>query len=127
MAAQHFAFAHDRRFALLLRPFGVTPERAWVRLDDTSLRVRFGRFHVSTPLTNVKDVQVTGPYQAYKALGPRMSAVDRGATYGTSAHGGVCVCFHEPVRALAPFVNPGLTLTVADVEGLAAAIRRRLG
>jgi hypothetical protein len=80
-----FPFAHDPRFALPLRLFGVTPDRAHVRVTDHRLQARFGFFSVDVPLSQVQGVEVTGPYKAYKALGPRLSVADRGATFGTSA------------------------------------------
>jgi hypothetical protein len=125
MAVEVFGFAHDPRFALQLRVFGVTPSRAWVRVDERRLAVRYGFFFVEVPLANVSDARVSGPYEWYRAIGPRLSLTDLGATYGTTAAGGVCIRFHEPVRALRPLANPSLTVTVADPEGLAAAIRER--
>lgn len=81
-----------------------------------------------TRLTNITDVQVSGPYSAVKAIGPRMSLSDRGATFGSTTDGGACVKFREPVRALAgPLVrHPGLTMTVADPETFAADVRSRI-
>lgn len=125
MAVEEFPFAHDRRFALPLEVFGVSRSRAWVRMTDDRLQVRFGFFSVDTPLSNVADATVTGPFQAYKALGPRLSLVDRGATFGTTPAGGVCISFREPVRALWPVPSPALTVTVADSDGLAALLRNR--
>lgn len=125
MLAEQFPFDHDKRFAFPLRAFGISPERAWVRVGDTHLEARFGFFHVRTPLSNVKDVQKAGPFKAYKALGPRLSLADRGATYGTSATKGVCIQFHEPVKAMPPISSPGLTVTVQDQQGLISALERR--
>ncbi len=123
----NFSFNFDRRFAPLLRIFGVTPSRAWVRVDDTHLRVRYGFFYVETPLSNIKDARITGPYMTVKALGPRGSLVDGGATYGTTGERGVCICFHERVKALKPASNPALTVTVIDCEGLVEVLRQRIG
>jgi hypothetical protein len=125
---ERYAFAFDRRFARPLALLGIRPATAEVALTDTGLTARFGRFRLSTPWSNVRDVQVTRGYRWFKAIGPRGSLADRGATFGTNAEAGTCVCFHEPVPALAGrrFAHPALTVTVADPEGLAATIRRRL-
>jgi hypothetical protein len=127
VAVEEFPFAHDRRFALPLEVFGVSPSRAWVRVTDDRLQLRFGFFSADTPLSNVTGVEVTGPYKAYKALGPRLSLVDRGATYGTTAAGGVRISFAEPVRALWPVPSPSLTVTVAEPERFAAILAQRMG
>jgi hypothetical protein len=124
---QQFPFDHDDRYRLLLRLFGVTPANAFVRLTDDELVVRFGFFGVTTPLSNVRDVTETGPYSAIKVIGPHLSLADRGATYGTSAAGGVCILFREPVKALPPLRNPGLTVTVADRRGLFEALQQQTG
>lgn len=128
MTPQRFTFAFEPRFRRLLAVLGVRPDTAWVRLDDEWLTVRFGPFRVRTPVTNLADVMITRDYRWYRAIGPRGSLADRGATFGTSTAAGVCVCFHEPVTALAGRLvrHPGLTLTVEDPEGLAAAIKERI-
>ncbi len=125
MPTEDFPFEHDKRFTLPLKVFGVSPQRAVVRLTDDRLQVRYGLFHVDTPLSNIKGVTAVGPFKAYKALGPRLSLADRGATFGTTAAGGVCIEFREPVKAMPPISSPGLTVTVVDREGLAEALRRR--
>ena len=129
MSARRFPFRYDRRFALPLRLVGATPERCWVEIDHDLLHARFGRLSVRTPLSNVAGVTVTGPFKWFKAIGPRLSLADRGVTFGSSTHAGVCVRFHEPVPALMGdrVPHPGLTVTVADPEGLAAELRARAG
>ena len=106
---------------------GATPANSHVTLGDGRLVIDFGRFGIDTPIDNVKDVQVTRDYAWYKAIGLRGSMVDKGATYGSSTVGGVCICFHEPVAAGLPVRSPGLTVTVADIDGLAAAVRDAAG
>jgi len=128
MTAQRFTFAFDPRFRRLLGALGVRPSNSWVEVDDDHLEARFGRWRVRTPRSNLADVRITRDYLAIKAIGPRGSLADRGATFGTTTRGGVCICFHEPVTALAGRLmrHPGLTVTVDDLEGLADAIRTRL-
>lgn len=111
-----------------LRLLGISPSTSWVEVTDDELDVRFGPWSCRTPLSNVEDVRTTWDYSAIKAIGPRGSFADLGATFGTATRGGVCVCFREPVAALTPLrVHPGLTVTVEDVEGLAALLRERCG
>lgn len=120
-----FRFRFDRG-ALPLRALGIAPGTTGVEVTDRDYHVRFGPWSCTTPLANIADVQVTRDYAAHRALGPRGSFSDLGATFGTSTVGGVCTCFHRPVAALSPLaVHPGLTVTVDDLEGLAALLRRR--
>ena len=121
-----FEFVFDPRFRRLLALVGVRPDSARVFLTHDRLVARYGRWVCDTPVTNVSDVCITGPYRWYTAIGPRGSVVDRGLTFGTTAAGGVCVLFHEPITGLDPFGrmrHPGLTVTVADRTGFADALR----
>lgn len=125
---EQFPFAFDDRYAPLLRFIGVTPTRAMVTLtDDDQFDARFGRFRARTVISNIRETCVTRDYRWYKAIGPRGSAVDRGATFGTNTDAGLCLLFHEPVPILFGDLrrNTGLTVTVADPDGLAHAIQRR--
>ncbi len=125
-----FEFAFDPRFRWLLAGLGVRPATASVTVTADRLVARFGPWVCETPLTNVSAVEISGPYRWYTAVGPRGSFVDRGLTFGSTPAGGVCVLFHQPVRGLVPFGSgrhPGLTVTVADREGLAALLRSRAG
>ena len=63
-----------------------------------------------------------------EAGNPTGSFKDRGLTFGSTTRGGICVRFAEPISALVPgdmMPHPGMTVTVTDVEGLAAALRER--
>lgn len=73
-------------------------------------------------------MQISREYRWFRAIGPRGSSADRGATFGTNAEAGACVRFHAPVPALfgERVPHPALTVTVEDPEALAAAIRGRL-
>jgi len=126
--ATTFPFAFDARFApMALVTAGAHAGNSSVVLDDDQLVVRFGWLGVRTPVDNIKDVQITRDYRWFKAIGARLSLSDRGATYGSNTAGGVCVCFHEPVRALPVAASPGLTVTVEDLDGFAAAVRAATG
>ena len=124
---ESFDFAFEPRYRRLLWALGVTPARSWVRIGDGSLQVRFGPWRFRTDVANVECCEVTGPYRAHRAIGPHISLVDRGLSFGSSTDRGLCLRFHEPVpgrETLGLVHHPGLTVTVADIDGLAAAIGR---
>jgi hypothetical protein len=111
----------------MLKPLGVRPENSDVTVGDGELRVRFGRWRVATPLSNIAGFEITEDYRWFKAIGIRGSLADHGLTFGTNADRGLCVRFVEPIPSLTigkMIKHPGMTLTVADVDGLAGALRR---
>ena len=122
----HFAFRFSpaHRAAALL--FGVTPGNAGVEVSDGHLLARYGLWSLRTPLANVGGTEVTGPYTILKTIGPaHLSLVDHGLTFSSNAERGLCICFREPVPGLEPtgrLRHPALTVTVADIDGLAAAL-----
>jgi len=121
-----FPYDFDRMTKPLLRLAGVRPDRDGVRIERDRLIASFGLLNASIDIENIATASVTGPYSAIKAIGPRLSAADHGVTFGTSASAGVCVTFVEPIPAVfGPWEHPGMTLTVADPEGLVAAIEER--
>ncbi len=123
-----FDFSFDLLHRAFGLPFGITPGTTDVEVDGDRLLARFGLWRVSTSLANVEGTQVTGPYSPFKTVGPaHLSIADRGLTFATNSRRGLCIRFREPVRGIEPtgrLRHPGLTVTVADVEGLAAALRR---
>jgi hypothetical protein len=123
MSARTFAFRFDPRFRWLLRAAGVTPDNAAVTVGAGRLVARFGRWLVDTPVTNVVSAEVTGPYRWwFKVIGPHLSLVDRGLTFGTNSEAGTCLRFRDPVAGMDPLGrirHPGLTVTVEDPAGLA--------
>lgn len=124
--ARRFDLRFDDRYRMLALPFGVTPATAWVHVGGEVFEARFGPWRVRTPASNVAGAEVTGPYGLLRtAGGARLSFADRGLTFATNGDRGVCIQFHEPVHGMAPvgpLRHPGLTVTVADVEGLRKAI-----
>jgi hypothetical protein len=124
--ARRFHFAFAPRYRALSRPFGIKPENAWVEVGEKQLDVRFGPWHLLTPLKNVSDAAVTGPYALWKTAGPaRLAVTDWGLTFATNGVRGVRVSFRQPVRGIEPFGvirHPELTVTVADVEALTSLI-----
>lgn len=122
-----FPFAFDPTYRRVDRLLGVTESSAGVTLEAGQLDARFGPWQVRTPLSNVEGVEITGPFSLPKTIGPpHVSLRDRGLTFATNHDRGVCVRFRQPVGGVEPIGvirHPGLTVTVADCEGLAAAIR----
>lgn len=120
---ESFDFAFEPSYRRAGRPFGITPANARVEVGDGYLVARFGRWRVSTPLTNITDAEVTGPYAFLKTAGPaRLGITDRGLTFATNGKRGVLISFHTPVRGMEPLGvirHPDLTVTVAEVERLA--------
>jgi hypothetical protein len=127
---EQFVFEFEPRYKAVLALLGVTPGTATVTLDDERVVARFGPWSCETPVSNAREVCITGPYRGYRAIGARGSFADRGLTFATTTAGGVCMLLREPVRGLDPFGlmhHPGLTVTVADRERFALSLRRRAG
>lgn len=126
MDAERFAFAFDPTYRRLSRPFGVTPQSAWVEIGVGLLKARFGPWRVTTPLNNVKGAEVTGPYALIKTAGPaRLAITDRGITFATNGRRGVRIDFRTPVPGIDPLrliKHPELTVTVEDCERLATLL-----
>ncbi|SCL45735.1 hypothetical protein GA0070606_0845 [Micromonospora citrea] len=124
--ARRFAFRFDPVFRPALALLGVRPETAWVRVDAAEVVVRFGPWRLRTPRRNVTGVERGGPYRWWRAVGPHLSLADAGVTFGSSTAAGLCLRFAEPVPALLPggwLRHPGATVTIADPDALAAALR----
>jgi hypothetical protein len=123
-----FPFLFAPAYRRLARPFGVTPDRAWVDLNDDQFEARYGPWRVRTPLSNVAAAEATGPYSFLKTAGPaRLSISDRGLTFASNGERGVCITFHSPVTGIdraGRIHHPELTVTVLDIDGLIAALGR---
>jgi hypothetical protein len=125
-----FEMAFDPRFRLPLAALGVTPVTAHITVTPGRLVACFGPWTCRTTPANVRAVRVTGPYCAFRSIGPRLSLADRGLTFGTSTARGVCLLLREPVPGIDPLGvirHPSLTLTVADAESFAATVRHDAG
>ncbi len=124
----NFEFRFARLYLAAGLPFGVTPWTTSLEVEGGQLRVRFGLWSLRTRVANVAGTEVTGPYSPLKTIGPaHLSIADRGLTFATNSRLGLCVRFSEPVPGIEPtgrLRHPALTLTVADVDGLAAALDR---
>lgn len=123
--AKTFRYQVDYRFLPMWAAFGVRPWKDGVTLtDDGGLRATFGLLRLETPLDNVDGAHVTRGYRWWTAVGARRSFVDDGLTFGTNRDAGVCIHFREKVpSAMRPAGHSALTVTVADLDGLVAALR----
>lgn len=129
-AVSTYDFEFEGKYAPMLRLIGVSPARAWVKIDDEEVTARFGLARFRTRLDNIADACISGPYMGIKAIGIRLSFVDSGITFGSTTAGGVCLLLKEPVAVIDPTghrKHAGITLTVADREGFAAEVRQAAG
>lgn len=119
-----FPYDFDRRFIAIWWPLGAREGRDGVTVhDDGRIEATYGRFVLRTTVDNVKGVEVSGPYNPLKAVGLRLSMADTGLTMGTGCTQGVCLKFATPVKRVIGFKDhAGLTVTVADPDGLVAAL-----
>jgi hypothetical protein len=123
---QRFEFCFTRPYRLAARPFGITPQSAWVQIDDQHLLANYGPWRLGTTLANISRVAITGPYWFYRTAGPaRLGVTDGGLTFASNGEQGVLLSFRKRVPAIDPFRlirHPELTVTVADVHGLIRAL-----
>jgi hypothetical protein len=120
-----FPFRFESKYRPLLRGFGVTPKTARITVENGELSVRFGPWRLRTPLSNIKSIERSGPYKAYRAIGVRGSLADSGVTFATTTERGLCVLFKERVSGLLPFglrKHEGMTVTPEDIDGLEQAL-----
>lgn len=107
----------------------MTESKARVEVGPERLVARFGFFRLSTDLDNVEDATVReGPYKPLLAIGVRYSLSDRSITFGSNTDRMVEILFRRPVTVRPPGLtrHPALWVSVADPEGLVAAIRARI-
>ena len=125
-----FEMAFEPRFRLPLAALGITPATAHVTVAPGRLVACFGPWTCRTTPENVRAVRLTGPYRAYRAIGPRLSLADHGLTFGTTTRRGVCLLLREPVPGIEPFGvihHSGLTLTVADPRRFTTTVLEHAG
>ena len=121
-----FDFEFDPAYQAMALLFGVTPGRTGVEIDGNTFVARYGLWSLATTLDNIAGFEISGPYRIWTTIGPaHLSLADRGLTFASNRRRGLCMKFKEPVPGLEPtgrLRHPGLTVTVADVDGLAAAL-----
>lgn len=119
-----YLYEVDKRFLPLLTLLGFRSKKDGVRIaGDGLLSATFGWLSVESTLANVEEAHVTSGYRWWTAIGPRMSFVDDGLTFGTNNRAGLCIHFKEKVPSvLSRKGHSALTVTVADLEGLERAL-----
>ncbi len=129
VAHRRFEFRFEAAYLRAARPFGITPERAWVEVGSDVLEARYGPWRVKTELANIRSVDITGPYRFIKTAGPaRLGITDLGLTFASNGVRGVLIEFHRRVKGIEPrglLPHSELTVTVSDPEGLAELLRER--
>jgi hypothetical protein len=127
MPLQRFPIRVGRRSLALLRLWGVRPGLAYVEIGDqpdSELQARFGRVRFETQVANIARWQIEGPFHWVTAIGVRRSIRHGDLSFAGSAHGGVRLDFHGPVR-WSLFRVPALYVGTDDLEGFAAALSGR--
>ena len=123
MTTRRFGYAVDKRYLPVLLLMLLRPSHDGVALTDDDFVATFGLVKITTSRTNITGAHITRNYRWWTACGIRMSNVDDGLTFGTNRDGGVCI--HVAEKVPSPVRRSGhsaLTVTVADLEGLAAAL-----
>jgi hypothetical protein len=119
-----FRYAFDHRLIAFWGVWGARPGKDGVTItDDRRIRATFGAISLETSLDNVDGAHITRDYRWWTAAGARRSLRDDGLTFGTNADAGVCIHFREQVPSLLRRKgHSALTVTVADLDGLVAAL-----
>jgi hypothetical protein len=123
MEPKRFPIRIGRRSRWVVRLFGATPANAYAELGD-DLEIRFGRFRIRTPVSNVDSYRIEGPFIWIKAIGVRMSLRHRDVSFCGSAHGAVRMDLEEPVP-WGPVKVPAVWAGADDLDALAAELARR--
>jgi hypothetical protein len=115
----HFPYRYDPRYAAMWLPFRWPGDQGVTLTEDGRFVARYGPLRAEAPLSAVRGAHVTGPY--------RLSFVDDGLTFGTNADAGVCIHFEPRIhRVIGLRDHSALTVTVADTDGLVAALQSHI-
>ncbi len=130
MTVERFDFSFAPAYRASARVFAVGPSTAWVEVGSDRLEARFGPWRVSTPITNILNAAITGPYAFLKTAGPaRLAITDGGLTFASNGSQGVLITFGRPVRGIDPvglIRHRELTVTVREPDRLLALLKHRL-
>ncbi len=105
----------------LLLLFGVRERNSHVDLSDDALDAHFGFYHLRAPISNMARWRIEGPWIWVKAIGVRRGIRDGDVAFDGNHVAGIRIDFKQPERR-GIFSIPRLYVTVADIEGLAAAL-----
>lgn len=123
MSAQVFPIRIGRRSTVMLRlAFGVTADRAWVRIADGQVTARFGWYERTVPIADIRSFRVEGPWRWITAIGVRRSIRGPGdISFAGSHRGGVRLDLRSPMR-WGPLTIHRIYVGVDDLDGFAAAL-----
>lgn len=107
----------------LLLIFGVRARNAYVDLTDDEIDAHFGFFRLRFPVANVERWRIEGPWLWITAIGVRRGIRAGDITFAGNHRAGVRLDFREPLRWSLLHI-PRFYVTVADLEGLTAALTR---
>jgi hypothetical protein len=128
MTARFFPYEFDRRWSPMFKALGVGDDDGVTVDPDGTVRATYGRKAVETTVDNIDHTLVTGPHRWWTAVGIRLSFADDGLTFGTNNRSGLCIAFREKIPKVIGFKDHStLWVSVADPEGLAAAIESAAG
>ena len=123
MPATRFPIRIGRRSRGYLRLWTVTPETAYVELDD-HLDIHFGRWRFRTAATNLASWRIEGPFLWIGAIGIRRSFRHGDVSFAGSPHGGVRIDFRQPVPW--GFLRvPAIYVGADDLDALAGELAHR--
>lgn len=126
MTDTFFKYELDKRWSAMFALLGVDADDGVTLTGEGMLRATYGRFTLETPIANIDHTLVTGPHRWYTAVGARLSFTDDGLTFGTNHRLGLCLAFVDKVDKVIGFKDhSALWVSVADPEGLAAAVTSR--
>lgn len=122
--SEFFPYRFDKRFTPMWLSAGALPRRDGVTItDDGRFVATYGLLRVETPVENIAETHIAGPYRWWTAVGPRLSFADDGLTFGTNATRGLCIHFREKIARVIGFRgHSALTVTVADPQALEATL-----
>jgi hypothetical protein len=83
--------------------------------------VQFGFFRLTTPVANVAQWRIEGPWSWITAIGVRNGIRQGDVAFDGTHTGGVRMDVREPVR-FGPLRRTAIYVTVEDLEGFAAAL-----
>lgn len=125
MNRSRFPIRVGARSRLLLRVFfGVTPERAWVTIDDELVVARLGWWQIEVPTSEITRWRIEGPWRWITAIGVRRSVRHGDVSFAGSPRGGVRLDLRAPLRWTI-FAVPALYVGVDDLVGFASELRAR--
>lgn len=121
-----FGFEFHPLFRVPALAVGVTHRTARVELTSDTVSVRFGPWYLQVDRNEIVEASRSGPYRPWKVIGPpHLSLSDGGITFATTPREGVCLRLRTSVPGIEPtgrLRHRGVTVTVADADGLVEAL-----